>query len=217
MASAVLVLTVGRFVRVLVDRFVWFAIFAALLVVVAMATLSIDDVFEWLSLAGKDATMSSRLPLWQSLQPFLADRFWLGHGYESFWGDGSPMMGVIESRVFFKPHYAHNGYIELWLGLGAVGFGLMAALFIRFGVTAVRRLYDDDRDPSMLLALVYVPMFLIQNMAEVTILQRNSMNWILFVWLYLVMVLPRPDRQTADRVHPAEVRMAEIDRRLLVH
>jgi O-antigen ligase len=219
-ASVLLLVTIGPFVRVLVDHAVWLGLLLAPLLLLAVTSLSVDDLFEWLSLAGKDATMSSRLPLWQLLQPFLADRFWLGHGYEAFWGEGHHALRVIEAKLYFKPHYAHNGYIELWLGLGAAGFALTAAVFIAFAVRAVRRLYADQRDPAWLLALVYVPMFLIQNIAEATILQRNSMNWVLFVWLALVLAIAARQRRApqADASDPSDRALVSARRRpLAVH
>ena len=77
----------------------------------------------------------------------------------------------------------------MWLALGAVGFGLMAALFVRFTWLAGRLLYRDDRAPVFLLCFIYVPIFLLQNTAEVTILQRNCMSWTLFVMLYVYVAL----------------------------
>jgi hypothetical protein len=68
----------------------------------------------------------------------------------------------------------------------------------------IRGLYRDGSDPLLLLSFVYVLMFLLQNAAEATILQRNSMSWTLWVMLYVAvrqatMAAPSRRRRTAPR------------------
>lgn len=148
-------------------------------------TLTIHDLFDLLGMLGKDATMSSRVPLWTLLAGFISERWWLGYGYEAFWGDAFHAVRVIEARLFFKPHYAHNGIIELWLGLGAVGVGVFALLFSVFLWRAAASVLRDPRNQVGLLAMAFSAMYLLQNFSEATILARNNMNWVLFAALYL--------------------------------
>jgi exopolysaccharide production protein ExoQ len=188
LACVVLIFTLGRCLRFVVRWSGLLALLSAPLLIVLLATASLDHVLWLLSSTGKDASMSSRVPLWQILIGYIDDHFWLGWGYEAFFTDANFAIRVIEAKLHFKPYYSHNGYIELWLALGAVGFAMMLALFARFALLAVLKLYGDDRNPLYLLCFVYVPVFLIQNTAEVTILQRNSMSWCLFVLLYALLV-----------------------------
>jgi exopolysaccharide production protein ExoQ len=188
LACVALIFTLGQCLRFVVRWWVPLALVSAPLVVGLVATATPDHLLWVLSSTGKDATMSSRVPLWQILIGFIDDHFWLGWGYEAFFTDANFAIRVIEAKLHFKPYYSHNGYIELWLALGAVGMVMILLLFGRFAVLAVRRLYADDRNPLFLLCFVYVPVFLIQNTAEVTILQRNSMSWCLFVLLYALLV-----------------------------
>ncbi len=184
----VLLFTVGRCLRFLMRHRILVATALLPVLLLAVATLKLDDVFVLLEQAGKDATMSSRLPLWQLLVGFMEGHWWLGYGYEAFWTDANYAIRVIEEKLHFKPHYSHNGYIELVLGLGLVGLGLMAALFGRFVMMIGRGLYQDDRNPLHLAMLVYALTFVLQNTAEVTILMRNHMSWSLFVMLYIYLV-----------------------------
>ncbi len=199
--SVVLLLTVGRFVRFIVANAALIGILLAPPLIYIAFTVSIDDVMGLLTSFGKDATLSSRLPLWQILVSFIGERFWLGYGYDAFFTDANFIVQIIEQRLNFKPFYSHNGYIEIWLALGAVGFFTMAAMFVRFAWLAVRLLYRDDKAPLFQLCFVYVPIFLMQNTAEVTILQRNNMSWSLFVMLYVYVSLAAravSSRATAD-------------------
>jgi exopolysaccharide production protein ExoQ len=191
-ASVVLIFTVGRCVRFVFDNVALVGLVVAPIALIIGATVSVDDLFVLLASFGKDASMSSRIPLWQILAGFIENSFWLGYGYEAFFTEANFAIRVIEGKLYFKPYYSHNGYIETWIALGAVGFLAMASLFVRFTWVAAIKLYQDDRNPLYLLCFVYAPLFLIQNTAEVTILQRNSMSWCLFVMLYVYLVRVRP-------------------------
>lgn len=189
LVSIVMLFTVGRWLRFIVRHGLIIGLLLAPVIVTAAFTVTLDDAFGLLASFGKDATLSSRLPLWQILVGFIDERFWLGYGYEAFFTEANYTTRIIESRLHFRPYYSHNGYIELWLALGAVGFAIMTALFLHFTWRAGRLLYRHDGAPMLLLSLIYVPIFLMQNTAEVTILQRNSMSWTLFVTLYVYVAL----------------------------
>ncbi len=188
-ASVVLIFSIGRFVRFFFNNMVLVAVVTAPIALLVGFNVSIDDIFNLLASFGKDASMSSRVPLWQILAGFIENQFWLGYGYEAFFTDENYAIRVIEGKLFFRPYYSHNGYIEVWIALGAIGISMVAALFVRFTWLAATLLYSDDRNPLFLLCFVYAALFLIQNTAEVTILQRNSMSWSLFVMLYVYLAL----------------------------
>jgi exopolysaccharide production protein ExoQ len=211
LACVVLIFTLGRCLRFVVRWSVPLALACAPLVIAVMATASLDHLLWLLSSTGKDATMSARVPLWQILVGYIDDRFWLGWGYEAFFTDANFAIRVIEAKLHFKPYYSHNGYIELWLALGAVGVVMLLFLFCRFAWLAARQLYADDQNPLFLLCFVYVPVFLIQNTAEVTILQRNSMSWCLFVLLFGLLV--RETRRAANPVRRSLHSLAPLTER----
>lgn len=186
-ACVLLLLGVGRFVRFVFDNALLLVLLIAPPLFYVLFTLSADDVFALLGAMGKDATMSSRVPLWQLLAEHMEGRWWLGYGYEAFWTEDNPAVRDIERKLYFRPYYSHNGYIELWIALGAVGFAIVTALLVRFAYMAAALLYRDDRNPVFLAAFTYILMFLLQNGSESTILQRNNMSWVFFVLLYLAL------------------------------
>lgn len=185
--SVVMVLTIGRFIRSFVRFGPLVAGLLLLAIIFVASTYRLEDFFELLGSLGKDPTLSSRVPLWQSLAPFMMDRFWLGFGYEAFWSDHNYAVQIVVERIKFRPWYAHNGVVELWLGLGLVGVALMSYVFLRLTALAANRLYQDETNPTWQLALVFAFQFLVQNFSESTILMRNSMFWSLLVMLaYMV-------------------------------
>lgn len=204
-ATALLVIGAGTFARLAGQLMLPVAVLLVGAVCYAALSFSLDDVFDLLGAFGKDATMSSRVPLWTLLAEFIQDRWWLGYGYEAFWTEGFHGGRVIESRLYFRPHYAHNGFVELWLGLGAVGVGLFMLLAARLVWSAMRRIIADPADPAALLALGFVGMYLLQNVSEATILARNNMNWVLFATLLLAMV--RPAQPASTLPAPARPRL----------
>lgn len=201
-----LLFTVGRFLRLLVANAAVTIPVGVLLLVLAAFGLGQFHFVDVLNAAGKDATMSSRVPLWQLLFSFMESHWWLGHGYEVFWSDDSYAVRVIEGKLHFRPYYAHNGYLEIWLAFGALGLALIAVLIASLAVRTLRGLYLDGNDPLLLLSFVYLLMFLLQNAAEATILQRNVMSWTLFVMLYISVTNTLRNAQASSIAPPARAR-----------
>ena len=210
--GVVLLLTMRRFIRLLVDSAIITATLLVGALVFALVTISADSLAELLASFGKDATMSSRLPLWQMLSGFMEGHWWFGHGYEAFWTDESYAVRIIQRKLGFRPWYSHNGFLEVWLAFGLVGLALVTALIVALASRIIRGLYRDTADPVLLFGFVYVLMFLLQNAAEATILQRNTMSWALFGMLYVMAASPRrpdeptrlPVRSQRARFHVAE-------------
>lgn len=186
-AGVALLFMGGRFVRFIVDN----ALVTAPLVFAALAllfiSLSSGGLVDILASFGKDATMSSRLPLWQLLGGFMEGHWWLGYGYEAFWSDESYAVRIIQRKLGFRPWYSHNGFLEIWLAFGAIGLVLVFAWLLALAGRTMRGLHRNANDPLLLLSFVYLLMFLLQNAAEATILQRNNMNWTLCVMLYIAV------------------------------
>jgi exopolysaccharide production protein ExoQ len=186
---AVALFVVGPLIQTIV-RNIWVsaagAAFAALWLGLTLSTSDLSEIMGWF---GKDANMSSRLPLWESLLPFIAERFWLGYGYAAFWSEGMYTVLVVAEKIHFRPYYAHNGIIELWIGLGAAGVIIFAGAFLRYMQLVLMLLFRNATNPIYLLGFAFLIIMVLQNISESTILQRNAMNWTLFVMLsaYLTM------------------------------
>jgi O-antigen ligase len=76
-----------------------------------------------------DPTLTLRTDIWRFALSMIPERPLLGFGYEAFWraGPASPSLTEATGFVAKMPH-AHNGYIDLMLQMGAVGFVLVLAL-----------------------------------------------------------------------------------------
>jgi O-antigen ligase len=108
-------------------------------------------------------SLTGRVPLWNALLPYVADRPLLGHGYKSFWTPEH--VREIADRVNWPPQHAHSEYIETALNLGAVGLLLLlicaAGATIRSGGWFLR-----SKDPGLGLFFAYFTYALIGSFFE---------------------------------------------------
>jgi exopolysaccharide production protein ExoQ len=193
-ASAIGLVFLGRSIRFITRHAVVFAVSTGVFIAVTALSITGNDLVDLLTAMGRDATMSSRIPIWQNSWPFITERWLLGYGYETFWSEANPAVKVIERHIHFRPFHAHNGYLELWLAIGIIGVITFAVLAVHYTVLAAKRLHRLPGDPLHLLAFVYAFLFLLYNLSENAILIRNTMPWILFALLYLDLL--RPESQT---------------------
>lgn len=124
-------------------------------------------------LLGKDISLTGRIPLWQSLMPFIADRPWLGYGYGTFWVADSPQMVLVQRLNPWNPPDAHNAYIGVALELGLPG-ALIATLFL---LSVTFRAYRTSRSsglawPIFLSAFAFV--YAITNLVETPLLSMGN-------------------------------------------
>jgi len=105
---------------------------------------------------------------------------WLGYGYGAFWlKDNSESSTIIQTVQWNAPN-AHNGFLDLWLGLGLLG---LLVFLIGFVVNLLRAIYLirlDETYVNMWL-LIYITFIIFSNLTETTLLEQNSLEWILYV------------------------------------
>jgi O-antigen ligase len=71
--------------------------------------------------------ISGRAGLWQDLVPFVLEKPGGGYGYDSFW---TPRRLLEIGQDNWGAPDAHNGFLNLTLGVGFVGAGLYAAVLL---------------------------------------------------------------------------------------
>jgi exopolysaccharide production protein ExoQ len=72
---------------------------------------------------GKDLTLSGRVDIWKFAWDDIEKKFLLGYGFATYWIMGSSRLEIFASYFEgFKVNEAHNGYLEILLQLGVVGF-----------------------------------------------------------------------------------------------
>jgi len=72
---------------------------------------------------GKDLTFSGRVDIWDFVWNDIEKQFLLGYGFATYWIMGSSRIEIFASYFEgFMVNSAHNGFLEIMLQLGVVGF-----------------------------------------------------------------------------------------------
>lgn len=154
-----------------------------------------------IDLSGRDATLSGRTELWPVVLA-MNDNVLFGQGFEGFWlGE---RLRKLWDMYFFKPNQAHNGYIEVYLNLGAVGLCLLSGLFVSC-YRRIQRMLSIPSSPETSERLVFdrfrlafLIAFLSYNMTEAGIRSLHFM----FVVLLILFVQYRHSKPLRVRQAP---------------
>jgi len=131
-----------------------------------------------LQLFSRSSSLTGRLPLWSILTRYVAARPLLGYGFgQVFWHD---YKDIIAARVFWHPPYAHNGFIELALGLGLIGAVFLLVFLLQTFLLDLRYFLRVRRSVASWPVLLFVLIVLV-NMSESLLASHEFFLWTLLV------------------------------------
>lgn len=140
------------------------------------AILGADQLFAAL---GRDPTLSGRVPLWQFVWQQIGYRPWLGYGFAIFFDIDWVEAYTMEAMVWSIPN-AHNGYLELWLGLGVAG-PVAVTLFLALGLGRAVTQLTREATPAALFAVYFIPIYMLRNIVESDLAEPSQISWVLAV------------------------------------
>lgn len=156
----------------------------SLLVTIIPLLLVLGNIEETLTLTGKDITLSGRTELWNALIVKISERPLLGYGYNGFWkgifGE-SAYVGKVFGNTYLPPH-SHNGFFEITLAFGLIGLGLFAFNFLWNARYALLLPIAVPTNESQW-PLAYLMFLILYNFTESTLVEHNSIFWMLFIAL----------------------------------
>ncbi len=117
---------------------------------------------------GRTPELTGRTEIWSSVVPYIFEHPILGYGYSGFWGGASAGSAAIERTLGTTIMYSHNGYLEILLIMGAVGF-VLALAFLGAGIKRAYYYSERRQSGAGLWPLAFLLFFLIQNFGEATI------------------------------------------------
>jgi O-antigen ligase len=184
-----LVISSGALFRFLAMRNAYSIFTTIFLVIVAsvgiLAIASWDQVAEFFA---DPEHLSGRVGIWMSLLPYIELHPFLGSGYGSFFAIGfvSPIFRfAIEDYVTVMGH-SHNGYIEVLLTTGLVGFSLaMISLLIVPFYRFVTAIHEDAKLTAMLFSIWLFG--ILQNFTEAQFFAADKQSWIFVVIAITIM------------------------------
>jgi exopolysaccharide production protein ExoQ len=148
--------------------------------VMAIAAYVYSNFTHLMYMVGKDPSMNGRAEIWSAVFASIFKHPVLGYGYSAFWrglegesANTSMRLGVIYGQ-------SQNGFLDVWLQLGAVGL-FSVVMFI---VGACRDLFRSVRyrhTPAYQGYLALLCLFMLYNLGESGILNAKHISWILLV------------------------------------
>ena len=129
---------------------------------------------------GKGTDLTYRIPNWLALlEIFVPKRPFFGYGgFGAFWE--SDLKNVLQEPVNWIPNHAHNGYIEMLLGLGVVGFISFLVVFLENILLGIKNLYKV-RSNHVVWPILFFLHFSVVNLVYSLIGRIETFFWFAFV------------------------------------
>lgn len=135
------------------------------------------------ALFGKDLTLTGRTNFW----PFIIDKIWknpwLGYGFGAFWRGLDGPSADIWYASGWQPPNSHNGYLDLLVELGLVGFSIYLIDFVTSLQKALVYIMSvktsDAFWPAMFLTYI-----VLANLTESTLIIQNNFFFVIQVAIF---------------------------------
>jgi exopolysaccharide production protein ExoQ len=136
---------------------------------------------------GRDLTFTGRTTIWTHAIHAGMEHSMLGAGYRAFWTPEGA--SYVYARLWAVVGNGHNGYLDVWLELGFVGFGMFVLIFLTGISRAYSRLIKSSDIVGLFYALVMI-YALIYSFTEKFLLEQSELTWML-IMVTLLYLTPR--------------------------
>jgi exopolysaccharide production protein ExoQ len=154
-----------------------YSLLLSISILLIIILFNIEIIF---GLFDRDTTMTGRLPLWVTLLYFISEKPLLGYGYGAFWVGESSYAAVIWAIVKWDTPHAHNGFIDLILHTGFIGFTILIIAYVKH-IRQSLIYINKSLNYQKLWPLLVLVFILISNITASVILIHNNFYWILYV------------------------------------
>lgn len=136
-------------------------------------------------------TFTGRTEIWDFAWSEFLTRPIAGFGFNGFWGTGGGAAATFSDNAFFMNILqAHNGYLDILLETGAVGF----AIFVSFVTAAVGNCRRVVHMKGGVFFLSLALFFILHNFFESSAFRRFEPAWIVFLIVAVTVARNRPAR-----------------------
>lgn len=180
------------------------AIVAAALIVGVFVSNPLDSAKGALMLGRQQqtdvGTLTGRVELWRELLTYVASRPLTGYGFDSFWSP-ERMTSVSVAMGWVVPE-AHNGYLDVLLGLGAIGLGLFIIVMVTELRHTIRRLSIDRGDVEALYTFTLLAWVLVEMISETILPETHYGAFLVMLFMARQAMTPPVARARAGAYAP---------------
>lgn len=150
---------------------------AILLAVFAAAYLA-DHAAQFARMLESPQEFTGRTAIWQAEWKYIGDHPLLGSGYGTFadTGGNSPLSAYVGSKWVVEVAHGHNGYLQLLVTTGGIGFALAMFAFVVLPFLALWRRDMDRLALKSLLFAIFV-FVVLHNLLESDYLEGDGPVW----------------------------------------
>jgi exopolysaccharide production protein ExoQ len=148
-----------------------------------------------LALMDKDPTMTQRTVIWAEVLPSIAKQPLQGYGYSAFWSglNGESMQAVLVTG--WMEGQAQDGYLDILLQLGVIGLVPLVWMFARAFMQAWGASRTRIIVPEVQLATVLLPLVLVANIGESSLLVPLGIPWFYALLAFLILAFSSQQRE----------------------
>lgn len=172
----------------------WHYYAAAALLLVGFLVFITNTGF-FFGLLGRSATMTGRVPLWQDLfNNFYLQKPLFGYGYGAFW-----MLKIFRKILQIRQgwatqiYFADNGFLDILINTGLVGFLLFLSVYIPMGVRSFLQGIHSKDWIHFFPFLTFLYIF-IGNLTYSFLLEVDQFVWMLLVLMVFLTTAPRSNK-----------------------
>jgi exopolysaccharide production protein ExoQ len=147
--------------------------------VLPLVIVGISYFKEIMYVLGKDPTLTGRTTIWRAVVVAAMKRPLLGYGYKAFWTGLQGESGNVLLANGWSFAQGHNGFLEVWLGFGALGLGVVLYSLIKAFRNALPCVFARNFYLSWCVCIVLL--IAIHAMDEQTLAAPNNLAWILYI------------------------------------
>lgn len=153
---------------------------AIIFISILLILFSYQYILEWL---GKDPTLTGRTDIWLLGLEMISNKLLLGYGYNAFWqysGGGE----YVQHKLFWGPMSMHNGWLEILVQIGTIGFLLMAFIFIKMYSLIIYSINNIDQQAESRATFTIITVLLIWSMMQHLLLRHQEFSHYLVTTLF---------------------------------
>lgn len=142
---------------------------------------------------GKDPTLSSRTEIWQQVWEAIQLKPWLGYGSAAFWDGLQGPSKYVELAVRAKVAYAHNGFLDILLGIGVIGLGLFLISYMMTTIKSLILLRTTNTIETFW-PLLFLTYLIMTNVSEGTLAALDNIFWVLYSTITFALIAAKKNQ-----------------------